>query len=323
MTGPMQPNFPVQQLRTRRSRFYGLACFGFLLWIFSATSLCWSQASPAAASQTGPRLSPKWEELTGPDFIRAIHQSQGVCLLPFGIVEKHGAHLPLGTDLINVRYASLQAVQQEYAVVFPPYYFGQIAEARHQPGTLSYSAHLQMELLQATTDEMARNGCKKIVVVNGHGGNQSFLPYFAQSQLDTPHDYVVYIYWPSGTHHLSGRPPEHDKIDMHAGESETSHMMVARPDLLHMDRVPQESGADQNRLHLPPGLYTGIWWYAKFPNHYAGDASYANLKLGQWDMKTWANSIAGVIRAVRADQTSLQLQNQFFQNAKHPIDTQQ
>jgi creatinine amidohydrolase len=87
-------------------------------------------------SQTS--LSTKWEELTGPDFIEAIHHSQGVCVLPFGIIEKHGAHLPLGTDLLDVRFAVFNAVQQEYAVVFPQYYFGQIFEAQHQPGTVAY-----------------------------------------------------------------------------------------------------------------------------------------------------------------------------------------
>src|SRR4051794_14154381 len=71
------------------------------------------------------KLSPKWEELTAGDFRQAVQQSKGLCLLPFGILEKHGPHLPLGTDLLNVRYASLQAVTQEYAVVFPEYYFGQ------------------------------------------------------------------------------------------------------------------------------------------------------------------------------------------------------
>ncbi len=309
-----------QSLQTLHTALHALACFGFLLCILTASTSGWSQSS-AAASADNSKLSANWEDLTGPDFIRAIHQAQGVCLLPFGIIEKHGAQLPLGTDLINVRYASLHAVQQEYAVVFPPYYFGQIAEARHQPGTVSYSAHLQMELLQATTDEMGRNGCKKIVIVNGHGGNEDFLPYFAQSQLDSPHDYVVYIYWWQANE--PGRPAEKDKVDMHAGESETSHMMVAHPDLLHMDRVGQESGADLHRLHLPKGVYTGIWWYAKFPNHYAGNANYANLKLGQMDMRAWASDIAGVIRAVRADQTSLQLQNQFFQDSKHPLDTKQ
>src|SRR5436190_16702045 len=98
-----------------------------------------------------------------------------------------------GNDLLNVRYAALNAAQQEYAIVFPEYYFGQIFEAKHQPGTVAYSRGLELQLLQETTDEMARNGCKKIIIVNGHGGNNSLLPYFAQTQLDTPHDYVVYV----------------------------------------------------------------------------------------------------------------------------------
>lgn len=308
-----------QPWRSIESRmFRGTLGLSALLAAVFTAGICTAQPnSPSADS----KLSANWEDLTGPDFIQAIHRAQGVCLLPFGIMEKHGTQLPIGTDLINVRYASFQAVKQKYAVVFPPYYFGQIAEARHQPGTVSYPAHLQMELLQSTTVEMARNGCKKIVIVNGHGGNEDLLPYFAQSQLDSPHDYVVYIYW--WQHNEPGRPAEKDKIDEHAGESETSHMMVANPNLVHMDRVGQESGADQDRAHLPEGVYTGIWWYAKFPNHYAGDASNANKELGEIDMKAWASGIANVIRAVRADQTSLQLQNEFYQESTHPLDTKQ
>src|SRR5216684_5113511 len=79
----------------------------------------------AACSIRGQsKLSAKWEELTAAEFRDAIQLSKGTCLLPFGILEKHGPHLPLGTDLLNVRYASLQAASQEYAVVFPEYYFG-------------------------------------------------------------------------------------------------------------------------------------------------------------------------------------------------------
>src|SRR6266567_5736768 len=53
---------------------------------------------------------------------------------------------------------------------------------------------LQLELLQQTTEKMARNGCKKVLIVNGHGGNNHLLPFFAQSQLASPHDYVVYVF---------------------------------------------------------------------------------------------------------------------------------
>ena len=119
--------------------------------LFASTA--WAQ-SPAAAG----RLSVHWEELTAADFRDAITRAQGTCLLPFGILEKHGPHLPLGNDLLNVRYAALNAAQQEYAVVFPEYYFGQIFEAKHEPGTVAFRLGLQLQLLQETTVEMARNG---------------------------------------------------------------------------------------------------------------------------------------------------------------------
>lgn len=290
-------------------------------------SILWSQA-PASTPAQPPRstqgtLSVHWEELTAAEFRDAITHAQGTCLLPFGIMEKHGPHLPLGNDLLNVRYVTLNAAQQEYAVVFPEYYFGQIFEAKHQPGTVSYSRRLQLDLLQETTDEMARNGCKKIIIVNGHGGNNSLLPYFAQTQLDTPHDYVVYV---QGLPEGGPDEPKHKSnpaTDMHAGESETSLSMIARPDLVHQDRAAQESGADQARQHLPEGLYTGIWWYARFPNHYAGEGAAASRELGQYEARSWINGIVLAIRAVKADQESLRLQNEFYERSRHPLDTPQ
>jgi creatinine amidohydrolase len=273
------------------------------------TVLAWPQA----------RLSVHWEELTAVDFREGIRQAQGTCLLPFGILEKHGPHLPLGTDLLNVRYAALHAAEQEYAVVFPEYYFGQIFEAKHEPGTIAYSTRLQLDLLQETTDEMARNGCKKVIIVNGHGGNENLLPYFAQTQLEKPHDYVIYVL---GSVDLpAGGPVKKTTLDMHAGEMETSAVMISHPDLVHMDRAGSESGADQKRLNFPDSLYTGIWWYARFPNHYSGDGSAATRELGAFRMKSWIEGIVTAIRAVKADRMSLQLQNEFFEKSKHPLDT--
>jgi creatinine amidohydrolase len=276
-------------------------------------------ASSDGQAQT--KLSPKWEQLTAADFRQGIQQSRGVCLLPFGILEKHGPHLPLGTDLLNVRYASLHAVEQEYAVVFPEYYFGQIFEAKHEPGTVAYSKELQLGLLQETTDEMARNGCKKVIIVNGHGGNEHLLPYFAQAQLDKPHDYVVYIL--NAERSKSGGPPKKSTgIDYHAGENESSNLLYSHPDLAHIDRAASESGADQKRQNLPEQLYTGIWWYARFPNHYSGDGSVATKELGEWNMNHWISAIVESIRSVKADDASLKLQSEFYEKSKHPLDTQ-
>jgi creatinine amidohydrolase len=272
-------------------------------------------------AHTQQKLSVHWEELTAEDFGRGIQKAGGTCVLPFGILEKHGPHLPLGTDLLDVRYAALHAAEQEYTVVFPEYYFGQIFEAKHQPGTVAYSADLQLQLLQETTDEMARNGCKKVIIVNGHGGNEHLLPFFAQAQLDQPHDYVVYVFDRRSPE--SGGPPKKTSIDMHAGESETSKMMIARPDTVHQDRANKESGADQHRLNLPDDVYTGIWWYARFPNHYSGDGAAATKELGEFQMKWWISTLVKVIQSVKADNESLKLQNEFYEKSKHPLDTRQ
>jgi creatinine amidohydrolase len=110
---------------------------------------------------------------------------------------------------------------------------------------------------------------------------------------------------------------------MHAGESETSHTLISRPDLVHMDRAASESGADQNRLDLPNGVYTGIWWYAKFPEHYAGEGAAATRELGEFDMKAAAASIANAIRAIKSDQVSPRLQDEFFGKSKQPLATKQ
>ena len=219
-------------------------------------------------------LSPRWEELTASDFVKALERSGGTCALPFGIVEKHGPAGPLGTDLINVRYATLLAAKEEYTIIFPEYYFGQIFEAKHQPGTIAYSSHLQLELLQETVAEMGRNGCRKIVIVNGHGGNNQLLPYFAQTQLESPRDYIVYTVSALGSAQgtTPAAAPSRPGVDGHAGEGEIANVMASRPELAHPERSSSESGADLNRLELPEGVYTAIWSYAKFPNHYAGDA---------------------------------------------------
>jgi len=281
---------------------------------------CLSLPTTILAQAPSPKLSVHWEELTASDFREGIHRSQGVCLLPFGIIEKHGPHLPLGTDLLDVRYAALHAAEQEYAVVFPEYYFGQIAEAKHEPGTMAFSRSLQLALLQETTDEMARNGCKKILIVNGHGGNNSLLPFFAQTQLDKPHDYVVYVFDERTPQH--GGPPRTDKLDMHAGQSETSKMMISHPELVHPDRATSESGADQARQKIPEDVYTGIWWYTRFPFHYSGEGATATKELGEYQMKWWIDSVVKTIQQVKGDDVSLKLQKEFYEKSMHPLDTQ-
>ena len=92
---------------------------------------------------------------------------------------------------------------------------------------------------------------------------------------------------------------------------------------MHQDRANKESGADQRHQNLPEDVYTGIWWYARFPNHYSGDGSAATKELGQFQLNWWISTLVKTIQSVKADDASLKLQNEFYEKARHPLDTPQ
>jgi len=270
------------------------------------------------------KLSPFWEELTAEDFALAVKQSGGVCVIPLGVIEKHGQQLPLGTDVYTAREVSRRAAEKEYCIIFPYFFAGQIFEAKQQPGTIAYSSDLLFKLLDETCREIARNGIKKIILVNGHGGNTAWLQYFCQIQLESQRDYAVYFTTPSVSQDVQRQITELRKTTVggHADEVETSAMLAIRPDLVKMDRATSESGENLNRLqHLPNGLYLGIRWYSQYPNHYAGDARHANARIGELSIEGRAQTLANMIKAVKEDNVTISLQNEFFKDALNPLET--
>ena len=264
-------------------------------------------------------LPSRWDELTASDWPKALEKSANTCILPIGILEKHGPHAPIGSDLIHVREWAARVTKTEYAVVFPDFFYGQIYEARHQPGTFALPSRLVWELLDATCEEIARNGFKKIFIINGHGGNPQLIRFFIQSQLERRRDYAVYFYDPGSEPDLAEKVNKLHQSDpagdMHAGERETSTLLYLRPDLMKMDRATDESGENQKRLSLPD-LYTAIWWYAAFPNHYAGEGAKASRELGQVITEYRIASMARALRTVKADTKTLELQKEFFDRVK-------
>lgn len=261
------------------------------------------------------------EELTSPQFAKAVVQAGGVCVIPMGIIEKHSTHLPLGTDLYEARASVIRAAEKEYAVVFPPYFVGQIFEAKHQPGTIAYSNDLMWQMLDETCQELSRNGLKKIILFNGHGGSTSFLNYFCQSQLASGRDYVVVLFQSGPDQDLDRQinALKAAKLDGHAGEEETAMMSFIRPDLVDTEALAVESGADQRRLAEMPHGFTGIHWYARFPNHYAGDMVRVDPKLGELLIEKDAIQLAALIRWLKNNNTVEQLQEEFFRRSADPV----
>jgi len=301
--------------------YYGL----FALSVSSVLILSPLTGSANEPENSTSNLPVRYEELTTPDFIQAVARSGGTCIIPIGIMEKHGPHLPLGTDMLDIREVAVRAAKKEYCIIFPEYYFGQIYEAKHQPGTLAYSPDLVWNILQETCDELARNGIKKIILANGHGGNNSFLPYFCQSQLAQRKDYSVILFRPQDDPEVTQKVKKLRKTTTggHAGETETSTMLVHRPDLVHVDRGKDQSGEDQKRLENLPYGYTGIWWYAKYPNHYAGDGSHASREIGELLINSDVVQLVELIKVLKTDDRILELQQRFYNEAGKPLETKQ
>lgn len=256
----------------------------------------------------------KWQDLTAPEFAQAVKDVGGVCILSAGCLEKHGNHLPLGTDFLTAFDLASRAGEREPALVFPPFYFTQIHEARCFPGTVALDPILTLELLLAVCDEISRNGCHKIIILNGHGGNRHLFGYLAQAMLSKRRDYSVYV--PTL---VSGEDRKKQwnailttDVNQHACECETSMSLALFPELVKMDRIDGWKTRPLDRLaHLPEGA-TPINWYADFPEHYAGDANPATAEKGHKLVQLIVDSLAQYIRAVKQDNAVAEMTKEFY-----------
>jgi len=262
----------------------------------------------------------RWEELTWSEFQAAVEKSKGVCLLTLGVLEKHGDHLPLGTDFLNVHKLACLAAEKEPAMVFPQYYFGQIYEAQHMLGALAIRPKLMLDLLENVCDEIGRNGFRKILLVNGHGGNTNMLDFFLQLMLYRKKPYVVYLagWWPAKPEdQVYYRKLMETKEHGHACECETSYSLANFPELVKMDSVPEKPGHSLDRLKHLEDIRTPMDWYARYPDHYAGDARPASKEKGEKLKAKWVEHMAQTIRRVKEDKTLPALYDEFFSHTEH------
>jgi creatinine amidohydrolase len=265
-----------------------------------------------------------WEELTSDDFPQAVQDVQGVCVVPLSVIERHGHHLPTGTDMLIGRELCRRTAALEPVIVFPDVIFTQILEARHVPGTIALDAVVIMNLLDNICREIARNGLKKIVLVSAHGGNHHFTRYFAQMQLESTRDYAVYVADPIFTaeteKELAGL--WETEVDGHAGEQETSEILAIRPDLVRLDRAPADGeGLPLERLKAlnDLGVYTGIWWYSDHPTHYRGDGRPATAEKGNRLLDAHAQALAKIVAVIKQDEMTARLQQNFFAAGEQPL----
>ncbi|MFP6590746.1 MAG: creatininase family protein, partial [Candidatus Latescibacterota bacterium] len=157
----------------------------------------------------------RWEHLSYRNFEPAVRDCAGVGVIPIGVIEPHGAHLPLGTDCFASHHIACEAALREPAIVFPSYPWGINHEGAHLPGSSVIQRDLVLRLLQNVCDEMARHGVKKIVLPSDHGGNRYVLPLFVQTLVEQERDYSVYYAQLPGF--AGWQDPKEASDDGHAG----------------------------------------------------------------------------------------------------------
>ncbi len=266
----------------------------------------------------------KWEDLTVEEFKDSIKETKGVAIIPLGCLEKHGYHMPLGTDMFIARAIAEKASEIEPALVVPIAPYGIISEAQHRYGCLSISSKLQYELLEELCDELARNGYHKIIILNGHGGSINFANYFAQSRLEKYHPYIVYVY----RAHTRTRQQQQEFLNKygplngsgHADLIETSEIMYLNPDTIHLDRiVPEETKPLlRNEFLGEKGIFTAINWYGNYPYHIAGDPTGSTKEKGEFVNNLHVQNFAEAIKTIKEDDVSLKLQEEFYKKANQP-----
>ena len=265
----------------------------------------------------------EWEKLTAPEFQEATRTAGGVCILPFGVLEKHGDHLPLGTDALTAHAIAVRAAEQEPALVFPLFYFGMNTHAKCEPGAFALKFELLLPVLESVCDEIARNGCPRILIYNTHGGNQQLLGYFLQLLLDRPKPYCVYTHFVLDTPEPPAAAGAEAEIDGHAGELETSILLYEHPDLVKGQPGdygrPRNLDSELRRVRLE----TATRWYADHPRMLRADRTPGSAEKGRRLVEQQVRTLVAGLRAIKQDEVTPQLYREFLARCRNPESTLQ
>lgn len=255
-------------------------------------------SAPGASPQAFFTLPSRWwVELSSPQFaaLRASGQAQHtVAVLPVAAIEQHGPHLPVSVDatlLQGVIDAALPLLPEDLPVLFlPPQNLGLSSEHTAYPGTLSLSPTTVMALWTEVGLAVARTGIRKLLLLNGHGGQVSVMDIVAR-ELRGQADMLVYsASWFSLPlpEAVAGQFSAHEhRFGIHAGDIETSMMLHLAPHTVDMAQAQHFASSAQHRAAHYPLLGNGrsakLGWHIQdyHPQGAVGNAAAATVDKGQ------------------------------------------
>ncbi len=250
-----------------------------------------------------------WTEMSALDF-RDADMAGMIAVLPLAAVEQHGPHLPVGVDVQIMRgYLDrvIARLPDDLPVLFLPIQcIGSSQEHTAFPGTLSLPADVAARAWTSIGESVARTGCRKLVLVNAHGGNAAVL---AQVALDLRTRFgmlVVIAPWSRFGYADDLFSEEERAHGIHGGDIETSLMLAFRPDLVQMhladDFRPASVAMEQDFTWLRATRPIGFGWMAQdlSPAGAIGDAAAATAAKGEQTADYGATAFIELLRDVEA-----------------------
>lgn len=245
-----------------------------------------------------------WEHLTTADLDGGVPE-RAVALLPVAAVEQHGPHLPLGTDAILtdavVAAAREKGGRSASVLRLPTQRIGLSPEHLAFPGTLSLEAETVIAAWTAIGASVARAGLRKLVILNGHGGQTGLVDVIA-TRLRVSHGMTVVR---ATTFRLLGDDVElgavEERYGLHGGMLETSMMLAAAPDLVRrsaaVDFVSSAQAWEKRFAALEGEGATGLGWMAQDlnPAGVTGNAAAATAELGHRMIDAMAGRLAAIL----------------------------
>ncbi|MCJ7759769.1 creatininase family protein [Candidatus Bathyarchaeota archaeon] len=251
-------------------------------------------------------------ELTSEE-VGNISSRAEMILVPVGSFEQHGRHLPLATDSIiayEVTKMVAERISSEFPVLIAPLIpFGKSTEHSSRPGTISVESRIFADLLINICKSLAKHGHKKIVFINGHGGNTDLLSMILRETREQTGSFIatIYIYSEELLKGGLSRFEELEEHDIfHACALETSFMMVLRPDLVNLDKLEKEippkftEETGYRRLRLGKKGVEFSWLIDDVSKSgVIGDPTKASAEIGRTVLQALVDNICDVLREIR------------------------
>ncbi|MFJ7497305.1 creatininase family protein [Streptomyces sp. NPDC097727] len=240
-----------------------------------------------------------WNHLTAAE-LRERAAENAVVLLPVGATEQHGPHLPTGVDDFLAaevcRRAAELALPHTPTVVAPSVWSGLSEHHMAFGGTITLSLTTLHALLRDVCRSIQRASFRRVLVVNGHGGNMTALNALA-TELTAELSMPIAI-----TNYFSvDRDLVRDTLDtqgalMHACEGETSMMLAAHPDLVRTELLPEAHGPEITLpAESPDPVYLAVPFDRITTSGVAGYGNAATAEKGERMLTGLAQALAGTL----------------------------